>query len=207
MNKYLTLLLVFAVSKSNKETPATETLLPPVVDNTVSVGVPEADQIKYIRKLALYHLNKAKWSKRFDDTSCPEIIITLPIDKNLCGEHCKEIILNPEPPLTLCQYRPDYPGCKEGGVLNPDCEKNPKLCLPPRYCDLFENSTLPECLETVEEDCKVGDDRKWCRWATRCDNDEYKDLPNCKMINPCQADPTLCYTICDHASYKNTTKC
>lgn len=62
-------------------------------------------------------------------------------------------------------------------------------------------------MDGKEEECKAGDDRKFCRWATRCDMDEYKNLPNCKMTNPCQADPTLCLTICDHSSYKNTLKC
>lgn len=81
------------------------------VDNTVNLGVPEEKQIEYIRKLALYHMNNAKWRKNFDETSCPEITVTMPIEKHLCGEHCDLIILEPEPPLTLCEFEPTYPGC------------------------------------------------------------------------------------------------
>lgn len=59
----------------------------------------------------MYHFSKAQWTKKFDDTSCPEIVITEPITKTVCGEHCKELILNPEPPLTLCDYKEDLPEC------------------------------------------------------------------------------------------------
>lgn len=81
--------------------------------------------------------------------------------------------------------------------------------MPPRYCDL--EPFMPECLEGVDEEeeekCKKGDNTKRCRWATKCDNEEYKDVPNCQMINPCQADPSLCLNICDNVAHKNTLKC
>jgi len=123
----------------------------------------------------------------FDETECPEVIITKPIDKHLCGEHCGVVVLTPEPPLTLCDFKPTYPGCTEGPEGKPDCESNPKLCMPPRYCDL--EPFMPECLEGVDEEeeekCRKGDNTKRCRWATKCDNEEFKDVPNCEMINPC----------------------
>lgn len=80
----------------------------------VNLGVPEEKQIEYIRKLALYHLNNAKWRKNFDETACPEVTITKPIEKHLCGEHCDTVVLEPEPPLTLCDFKPTYPGCTDG---------------------------------------------------------------------------------------------
>lgn len=27
--------------------------------------------------------------------------------------------------------------------------------------------------------------------------DEYKDVENCGMFNPCEADPRLCLTVCE----------
>lgn len=109
----------------------------------VNLGVPEEKQIEFIRKLSLYHMNDARWRKNFDETSCPEVVITKPIEKHLCGEHCDIVVLEPEPPLTLCEFEPEYPGCTSGTDGEPNCEENPKLCMPPRYCDLEPFS--PEC--------------------------------------------------------------
>lgn len=95
------------------------------------------------------------------------------------------VILAPEPPLTICDYRRDYPGCLVDNQVNPDCVENPKLCLPPRYCDMEENMMLDECQQGDDKECALGDDSLRCRWATRCDLDEYKNLPNCAFPNPC----------------------
>lgn len=163
------------------------------------MGVPEEKQVEYIRKLALYHLNHAKWRKNFDDSECPEVTVTKPIEKHLCGEHCDEVVIEPEPPLTLCDFKPEFPGCKEGPNEEPDCETNPKLCQPPRYCDL--EPWIAECAYYEEEECKEGSDSLKCRLATKCDNEEFKDAENCEMPNPCLADPALCLTICDNANH------
>lgn len=56
-------------------------------------------------------MKKAQWTKKFDDAKCPEIVVTLPLEKTVCGEHCKELILNPEPPITLCDYATHLPEC------------------------------------------------------------------------------------------------
>ena len=175
--------------------------------NEVKLGVPENEQLNYIRRLALYHFRKAQWNQKFNESECPEVTVTKPIDKHLCGELAQECLLPPEPPLTICDYRRDYPGCVVDNQLNPDCEANPKLCLPPSYCDLSENQMNEECIMGDDEECAAGDDRLHCRWATRCDLDEYKDLPNCSLPNPCQADPKLCLTICDNNFHKNSLKC
>lgn len=41
---------------------ATDDLVTETNDNVVNLGVPENEQLNYIRKLALYHFRKAQWN-------------------------------------------------------------------------------------------------------------------------------------------------
>lgn len=109
------------------------------------IGVTEEEQIKYIIKLIVYHFKQAQWNEKFNETNCPEITTTKPTDQNLCGELSQVCLLPPEPALTICDYNKNFPGCNVDGETQPDCTENPRLCQPPRFCDLEENLLSDEC--------------------------------------------------------------
>lgn len=203
-------LLIFAVLFYSFKCQTEPELIVDPAPNMVNLGVSEEDQLSYIRKLALYHFRTLQWREQFNESACPEIETVIKSeDWGLCGDKCDPIPLEPEPPLTLCEINREYPGCLVDGKVDPDCEANPNLCLPPKYCDLPENLGVPECqvVPGEEEACEKGNDSLRCRWATKCDLDQYKDHPHCQWTNPCQADNRLCLTICDHRDHRDKVKC
>ena len=116
----------------------------------VNLGVPEAEQNKYVRRLAKFWFKKLSWKQKFDEGACPIFTKTV-IDKNYLCDREEDLVIDPLPPVTLCEVNKNYPGCIPEGEtdINPNCEENPKLCAPPTFCDLPGNRFVSPCDEEV----------------------------------------------------------
>ena len=101
------------------------------------------------------------------------------------------------------------PECNyQDGEINPDCDANPRLCMPPTQCDLPGNRVTAECQEEV--DCERDENRTHlsCRMVTKCDDPEFAlGRDECQVDDPCGNNATMCLTVCDQAEHADNPMC
>lgn len=201
-------------------------------DNVHVIGISMEKQTDYIMRWAEFKFKEAQWRVKFSDNLCPEFTEIIIIDEvRYCTENFR-MPVPPLPPVTVCEVSRNHEGCnyrpplvEDGtptlpedlstpiqddsrGTINPNCDENPALCLPPTICDLPQNEFLSNCLVN-KPDCSldVNYDNPLCVYASKCELEQYKNLPGCQDPNPCRTHPELCLTICDREENAKSRRC
>ena len=226
----LALLLLFVSITHAQQNTTPVVVVDPEPPMIKVIPVPMEKQIKHIRSLANFYFKKYQWKRSFSDNLCPEYTEMVIVDEVSYCTGQNKIVPPPLKPITVCEVNKRIEGCNftergedpvelpedldqeiiGDGDVTPDCNENPRLCLPPTYCDIPANQLEGIC-EGVDftTDCNVpaNYDNVACIFINRCDMDEWKDAPGCEVVNPCRSSPELCLTICDREEFKDTKRC
>lgn len=192
--------------------------------------IPMDKQINHIRKLATFYFKQAQWKLKFSENMCPEYTELVVIDYTRYCTKTNPMPVPPLPPITVCEIDKNRIGCNftprgeepveipedlnqeiiGDGDVTPNCLVNPKLCLPPTYCDIPANRFGKVCEDVnmnIDCDDPANYEDKACVFVSRCEMDGFRDLPGCEEANPCRSHPELCLTICDREEFKDSKRC